>query len=133
MEKKMYILSNFRQSNTDGYTLIGETRRIDLTPGMLSVKPFGARGNDTDHTAYTGNAVGSFRQICQHYEGKGELVNLSDFDVAGSADPFAESEEETEEEPEPEPEPEPKPKSTRARRTTKSKPEGSAESTGDSE
>ena len=128
----MYILSNFRQSNTDGYTLIGETRRIDLTPGVLSVKPFGARGNDNDHTSYTENAVNSFREICQYYDQKGELVNVSDFDVAGSADPFTESEEEAEEtEPEPEPSEEAEPpKRTRTRRATKPKPE---ESAGDSE
>ena len=125
----MYILSNFRQSNIDGYTLVGERRRIDLTPGTLSVKPFGARTNDADLTAYADDAVDKFRQLCQYYENEGQLVNLSDFDVSGSADPFAEAEEApeqeeaSEEEEEPEPKPKPKPKSTRSRRTTKPKEE----------
>lgn len=129
----MYILSNFRQSSINGYTLIGERRRIDLTPGTLSVKPFGARSNDGDHTSRHDDAVDKFRQLCQYYENEGQLVNLSDLDVAGSADPFAEAEESSEEEEAPEQEeaPKPKPKSTRSRRTTKPKEETPEPTEGD--
>lgn len=96
----MYILTNFRQTRSvEGYTLIGETRRIDLTPGALSIRPFSVRDNSV-HNPQDENAVEHFRQVCKHYASKGELVNLSDFDVDGSGDPFGgEASEQAEEAP----------------------------------